>query len=122
MVKSATNAALLVQSAVLVGMGVSGVGVGLSYTGGDTVEVGDAVTAVGWVAVPVGTAVSIGVCFPQAEVINTRKRKTTSKFFLMQASFLFSNSGGRQFIIYTKRMKKNIFQKPNLAIHLKTRP
>jgi hypothetical protein len=89
MVTSATKAALLVQSAVLVGIGVSGVRVALACSGGDSVRVGDSVAGGACVAVGVGAAVSTGVCALQAEIINTRKRKTTSKFFFITTSFLY---------------------------------
>jgi hypothetical protein len=82
MVTSATKAALLVQSGELVGMGVSGMGVELACTDGVFVAVGI------WVSVKVGVMVSTEVRVPQAEVINTRKRKITSNFFLMGTSFL----------------------------------
>jgi hypothetical protein len=117
MVTSATNAALLVQSGELVGMGVSGVEVALASTGGISVAAGVSVAVATRVSVKVGVTVSAGVCAPQAEVINTRKRKTTGKFFLIQTSFLFfSNGGGRQFHYIHKSDKKTTFQKTGSGI------
>jgi hypothetical protein len=88
MVTSVTKAALLMQSAGLVGMGVSGVGVMLACAEGVSVVADASVAVAAWVAVRVGAAVSTAVCPPQAEISNTRKRKTTGKFFLIQTSFL----------------------------------
>jgi hypothetical protein len=110
MVTSATKAALLVQSGGLVGMGVSGVGVALACAEGISVAVGISIKTAVWVAVGVGAAVSTGACAPQAEVINTRKRKTSAKFFLIRVSFLDKTAEGDNFIIYTKAAR-NTFQK-----------
>jgi hypothetical protein len=112
-VTSATKAALLVQSGELVGRGVSGVGVALASTDGVSVAVGLSVAVATRVSVTVGAtgvAVSVGDCLPQAEVINTRKRKTTSNFSLIKASLLFSNGAGRQFHYIHKSDKKTFFQ------------
>jgi hypothetical protein len=117
MVTSATNAALFVQSGKLVGMGVSGVAAALASVGGiSAVAVGASVATAGWVAVGGGAAVSTGVCVPQAEVIDTRKRKTTVKFFIIQTSFVLLNGEGRQFYYIHKSDEKITFQKIGSAI------
>ena len=115
MVTSATKAALLVQSGGLVGMGVSGVGVALACVEGTSVAVGISTKTAVWVAVGVGAAVSTGACVPQAEVINTRKRKTSAKFVLIRVSFLDKTAEGDNFIIYTKATKST-FQKSGSGI------
>jgi hypothetical protein len=98
-----TKAALFVQSAGLVGMGVSGVVVALASTDGvDGVSaaVGASVTVATRVSGVIGTAVSMGACVPQAGIVHTRKIKTTSNFFLIKTSFLFETAEEDNFIIY----------------------
>jgi hypothetical protein len=104
MVTSATKAARLVQSGELVGMGVSGVVVALTWTDGVSVAVGASIAVAARVSVSItaGTAVSTGDCAPHAEVINTTKRKTTSDFFLIKTSILFEATKKDYFIIYKK--------------------
>jgi hypothetical protein len=91
MVTSATKDALLVHPGELVGMGVSGVDVGLACVDGVSVAVGASVAVdVGArVCVMVGVTVSTGARAPQAEVINAIKMKITSDFFLMETSFSY---------------------------------
>jgi len=99
------EAALLVQSGELVGMGVSGVGVAIACTVGVFVAVATRVS------VKVGVTVSTEVRAPQAEVINTRKRKITSNFIPHDYLLFIFIDRGKQFHYIHKMMKKNIFQK-----------
>jgi tetratricopeptide (TPR) repeat protein len=114
-VTSVTKAALLTQSAGLVGMrgcvvGVSlACAVGVSVPSGALVAVGVSVVAAAWVFVWVDAAVSTGACAPQADIISTRKIRVTGKFFLIKTSFLFLNGGGEQFHYIHKSSKKSTF-------------
>jgi len=118
MVTSAIKEALFVQSGELVGMGVSGVEVAPDSADGVSVAVGAlvAVDVATRVSVVVGVTVSTGARAPQAEVINTIKRKITSDFFLMETPSTIKLQG-RQSHYIQKAVEKPYSNKINPVIH-----